>query len=238
MRNIAVTLLLAILCAVPSAFAQSSNLTRITEEGMASWYGGEFHGRKTANGEIFDTNLLTAAHRTLPFGTIATVTNLETGKSVQVRINDRGPFVAGRSIDLSKAAAEQIGLISSGTAKVRIDAELPPAAIQAMAKASPNPVTPQITDDSVVYVGVKPLSVDSGLSTTTHTIQIASFGNQANVDKLISLLIQHGMNPQAENQIDSGKTRVVLRGISEPGLTSTLAELRGLGFEQVIVRPE
>lgn len=238
MRNIAVTLLLAILCAVPSAFAQSSNLTRITEEGMASWYGGEFHGRKTANGEIFDTNLLTAAHRTLPFGTIATVTNLETGKSVQVRINDRGPFVAGRSIDLSKAAAEQIGLISSGTAKVRIDAELPPAAIQAMAKASPNPVTPQIADDSVVYVGVKPLSVDSGLSATTHTIQIASFGNQANADKLISLLIQHGMNPQAENQIDSGKTRVVLRGISEPGLTSTLAELRGLGFEQVIVRPE
>jgi len=91
------------------------------EVGTASWYGGKFQGRKTANGEIFDTNKFTAAHRALPFHTEVRVTNLENGKSTVVRINDRGPFVQGRIIDLSRAAAEELDMIHSGTARVRLE---------------------------------------------------------------------------------------------------------------------
>ncbi|HOV37517.1 MAG TPA: septal ring lytic transglycosylase RlpA family protein [Spirochaetales bacterium] len=90
-------------------------------EGYASWYGGKFHGQKTASGEIFDTNLLTAAHKTLPFGTLVRVTNLYTEKSVIVRINDRGPFVEDRIIDLSKAAADAIGLTNQGIGRVKLE---------------------------------------------------------------------------------------------------------------------
>ncbi|HET7710529.1 MAG TPA: septal ring lytic transglycosylase RlpA family protein [Thermoanaerobaculia bacterium] len=89
-------------------------------KGVASWYGQEFAGRTTANGEIFDPSLLTAAHRTLPFGTIVDVKNQQSGSSVRVRINDRGPFIAGRVIDLSYAAARQIGLIEPGVGPVEI----------------------------------------------------------------------------------------------------------------------
>ena len=88
--------------------------------GMASWYGEEFAGRTTANGEIFDPMGLTAAHRTLPFGTVLDVLNPKTGKTVRVRINDRGPFVGNRAIDLSYAAAQQVGLVEPGTGEVEM----------------------------------------------------------------------------------------------------------------------
>jgi rare lipoprotein A len=91
------------------------------ETGLASWYGHPYHGRAAANGEIYDMEKLTAAHRTLPFGTSVRVTNLGNGKSVDVRIIDRGPFVAGRIIDLSHAAAEVIEMIGPGVAQVRVD---------------------------------------------------------------------------------------------------------------------
>ena len=90
-------------------------------DGLASWYGPNFAGRQTANGEIFDPSQLTAAHKTLPFGTQVRVTNLNNGRSVVVRINDRGPFKPGRVIDLSRAAAERIGMIGSGTAPVSLE---------------------------------------------------------------------------------------------------------------------
>lgn len=90
-------------------------------EGRASWYGGKFHGRRTANGERFDMDDLTAAHRTLPFGTKVRVTNARNGRSVVVRINDRGPFIGGRVIDLSRGAADAIGMVRTGVAPVRIE---------------------------------------------------------------------------------------------------------------------
>ncbi len=90
------------------------------ETGIASWYGDEFGGRRTANGEVFDPNELTAAHRTLPMPSLVRVTNLENGKSVVVRVNDRGPFASGRIIDLSRRAAQLLGFDNSGTAKVRV----------------------------------------------------------------------------------------------------------------------
>jgi len=88
--------------------------------GVASWYGEEFAGRTTANGEIFDPLLLTAAHRTLPFGTVLDITNAKTSRSVRVRVNDRGPYIGSRVIDLSYAAAQQIGLIEPGVGEVDI----------------------------------------------------------------------------------------------------------------------
>lgn len=91
------------------------------EEGIASYYSYEFHGRKTANGEIFDKDKPSAAHRTFPLGTIARVTNLKNGKSIILRINDRGPFKSGRIIDVSYAAAVQLDFVKEGTAKVRIE---------------------------------------------------------------------------------------------------------------------
>lgn len=93
----------------------------MVEEGIASYYADEFNGRKTSSGEIFDMNALTAAHQTLPFNTRVRVTNLENGKSVIVRINDRGPFKDQRIIDLSLEAARSIGMVGPGTARVRIE---------------------------------------------------------------------------------------------------------------------
>lgn len=90
------------------------------ENVVASFYADKFNGRRTASGEIFDINGFTAAHKTLPFGTILKVTNLDNGKAVKVRINDRGPFVQGREIDVSKAAARELDMINSGTAHVSL----------------------------------------------------------------------------------------------------------------------
>lgn len=89
--------------------------------GRASWYGSRFHGRRTASGERFNAWAYTAAHRSLPFGTKVRVTNLRNGRAVVVRINDRGPYSGGRVIDLSKAAAQAIGMLRAGTAPVRIE---------------------------------------------------------------------------------------------------------------------
>lgn len=93
---------------------------RYDETGQASWYGPNFHGRRTANGEIFDQNALSAAHPTLPLPSYVRVTNLENGNSLIVRVNDRGPFVHGREIDLSRRAADMLGYINKGTARVRV----------------------------------------------------------------------------------------------------------------------
>ena len=92
------------------------------EDGMASWYGKDFHGRSTANGERYDMYSMTAAHKLLPLGTQVRVTHLRTGRSIVVRINDRGPFVEDRIIDLSYAGAKELGILGPGTAEVRVEA--------------------------------------------------------------------------------------------------------------------
>ena len=108
------TMILGICIGAQSATASSDSVQR----GHASWYGPGFHGRLTANGERFNTHALTAAHRTLPFGSRVRVVNQKTGRSVVVRINDRGPFIKGRIIDLAHSAARQIGM--SGVASVAL----------------------------------------------------------------------------------------------------------------------
>jgi rare lipoprotein A len=94
--------------------------SRYDRRGIASWYGADFHGRRTANGEVFDMHALTAAHPTLPLPSLVYVTNLANGRTVLVRVNDRGPYVPGRIIDLSRAAARAIGAEASGVADVRV----------------------------------------------------------------------------------------------------------------------
>ena len=92
-----------------------------TQRGIASWYGPGFHGKLTANGEVYDMDQVSAAHKTLPFETVVRVQNLDNGQHLDVRINDRGPFVRGRIIDLSREAARRIGMIGSGTARVELE---------------------------------------------------------------------------------------------------------------------
>src|SRR5579864_601804 len=115
-------MLLASGCARHSAARLPAPPARIgsTETGIASWYGVPYHGRPSASGEIFDMEKLTAAHRALPFETWVRVTNLSNGKQVDVRITDRGPFVRGRILDLSMAAARQLDMLRTGTARVRL----------------------------------------------------------------------------------------------------------------------
>lgn len=110
-------------CAKPRKTASTPAVDRSegVEYGLASWYGKKFHGRQTASGEFYNMHRLTAAHKTLPFGTRVRVTNLENGRQVNVRINDRGPFVKGRIIDLSYAAAQEVRLVGPGVAQVRLD---------------------------------------------------------------------------------------------------------------------
>ena len=134
--------------------------------GVASWYGPGFHGNRTANGEIYDQFELTAAHPSLPLGTRAMVTNLANGRAVEVRINDRGPFVDGRAIDLSYAAARTIGLVGPGTGRVRIEVlgKAPPPAVRLL--PAPARVVP----------------------TSSYTIEVAALADPAKADHLRGVL--------------------------------------------------
>jgi rare lipoprotein A len=105
-------------CAAAAILAAATGPTLAESVGVASYYGKGFHGRRAANGEIFNMNAMTAAHKSLPFGTKLQVTNMSNGKSVIVRIQDRGPYTRGRVLDLSFGAAKAIGMIDSGTANV------------------------------------------------------------------------------------------------------------------------
>ena len=103
------------------SYSPVSAKAKFASSGVASYYGPGFHGRRTANGETFNMHAMTAAHRTLPFGTLVKVTNLSNGKSTVVRVTDRGPYVGNRVIDLSVAAAKEIGSTHSGTARVNLE---------------------------------------------------------------------------------------------------------------------
>lgn len=104
-----------------SAFTEKAAAASSPETGKASWYGAKWHGRKTASGERYNMESMTAAHKRLPFGSLVRVTRVDCGKSTIVRINNRGPYCRGRVIDLSKAAARKLGMLKDGVAKVRLE---------------------------------------------------------------------------------------------------------------------
>lgn len=163
------------------------------ERGLASWYGLPFNGRRSANGEIYDMNKFTAAHRTLPFDTVVRVTNLENGLQTEVRITDRGPFVEDRVIDLSYAAARAIGMVGTGTARVRLDIMASDASSfsDPTSNASPAPRTPaassslptvSASDGVTNRVTVnRPASISSNWY---FTVQVGAFGERANAERL------------------------------------------------------
>ncbi len=145
------------------------------QRGTASWYGRKFHGRKTSNGEIYDMYGISAAHKTLPFGTVVRVTNLRNGRRLDVRINDRGPFAKGRIIDLSYGAAEKLGLVGPGTAPVEIVALAAPAR-----KSATGGVARQL----------EPVDLSRG----NFTFQVGAFQNLANAQRLAAKLEKRHTN--------------------------------------------
>lgn len=162
------------------------NARNFEQLGTASWYGVKFHGRKTSNGETYDMYAMTAAHKTLPLGTYVRVSNLQNGHHVDVRVNDRGPFVRGRIIDLSYAAAKQIGLVGPGTARVRIQALGAPA--------------PQSSDRQ----GPEYLPIDyySG----NFTFQVGAFAEHGNAQRLVQKLDQRYQNVHMTTFFDGSRT--------------------------------
>ncbi|HWI27283.1 MAG TPA: septal ring lytic transglycosylase RlpA family protein [Stellaceae bacterium] len=139
------------------------------ETGIASWYGKEFSGKYTADGEVFDLNALTAAHRTLPLPSVVQVTNLENGRSIELRVNDRGPFARGRIIDVSRRAAQLLGFEQQGTAKVQVKI-LVPESIQVAALAGGGRFTPPDPAHAAPVAPVLAQSLTQGAGT-----RVASF---------------------------------------------------------------
>jgi len=148
---------------------------RFRQTGLASWYGDQFHGRKTANGEIYDMYAMTAAHKTLPFNTYVSVKNLANGRKQDVRINDRGPFVRGRIIDLSYAAANKLGIVGPGTAKVEI------VALGTFTVPPPKKGDPQAYD---------PVDYQKG----NFTFQVGAFLERQNAERLKAKLAESYTN--------------------------------------------
>jgi rare lipoprotein A len=148
------------------------------QRGMASWYGKRFHGQKTSSGELYDMYAMTAAHTTLPIPSYARVTRVATGRSVIVRINDRGPFHAGRVIDLSYAAANRLGLIGTGSGEVEVDAIVPGAPESVRSAATVQPV------DVAAVKEAQALAPTEGAPAPGIYLQLGAFSSRENAEGL------------------------------------------------------
>ena len=185
-----------------------------SEVGVASWYGHPYHGRKTANGETYNMNEMTAAHKRLPFDTWLTVKNLSNGRVTRVRINDRGPFVGKRIIDLSRAAATEIQMIATGTARVRLTVIRPPA--EARRTRRPAPASRRQEGQFDIQIGV--------------------FASEANAHALARRAIGKGHSAivRAFTQGGSKRFRVLVLGGSHQQATSRIERLKSQGFATIL----
>lgn len=191
---------------------------------IASYYGEELNGNKTASGELFNMNDYTAAHNTLPFNTLIKVTSLATSKSVVVRINDRGPHIAGREIDVSKAAAADLGMLKSGTAPVSI------AIVQWGTSNGPT------TDVSgVVETPYEQESKIYKAEEKHYDIQLGAYSDFSNAKILADKINAQGFKNIAY-QSEDGITRVVIRDVSASNLDFTVDALKQHGFDHYLVR--
>jgi rare lipoprotein A len=201
-----------------------------TETGTASWYGVPYHGRPTASGEIFDMEQLTAAHRSLPFETWVEITNLSNGKQVDVRIIDRGPFVRGRIIDLSMAAARQIDMVRAGTARVRLRVIDPPVTA---ARVIPAPVSAP---------PVKALaSPQSGAG--RYAVQAGAFSDPSRAEALRKTLpysdarvVEPRGEPHGERQGDRLWRVLVGHALTVQAATALAAEVEKAAGAAIVVR--
>jgi rare lipoprotein A len=183
----------------PSSYDQNGNTYYVlasskgyVKRGKASWYGTKFHGQRTSSGERYDMFAMTAAHKTLPLPTYAKVTNLHNGRSVIVKINDRGPFVAGRIIDLSYAAAYKLGIIKEGTGYVEVRAIDPrnPQSIPSGQVVAAAPLE-RVTPAQVRPVSFTPVqTVSNTHSTTSLFLQVGAFSSRRNAEHLLQRLSQ------------------------------------------------
>ena len=251
------------------AQARAGEVTRgfFYQEGIASWYGREFNGRSTASGEIFNDSLFTAAHPILPFGTMLKITNQYNNKSVMVRVNDRGPFVAERILDLSRAAAEQLDMISTGTAPIKVESldevSLPVKTAQST-PVQPAPAQPALYGELPVQNGqmvqVRPASVVPFSNTQT----VQPLGNTGTVkfqppipEFITSKLykVQVGAYKQQEYAMEAYEKlkkaglnpsyerygdycRVVLLGLKQEDLKAVSDRLAVAGFKEVLLKEE
>ena len=225
----------------------------ISNETYASYYGEAFNGRPTANGEIFDMNAYTAAHKTLPFGTLVEVTNLENGRKVIVRINDRGPFVGNREIDVSKAAAIALDMLTGGVVRVRlrridpnnmgsftstetsekpITQERTPIKTEETTAQSSNYTESYTKNKSLVYTPAKASETEGVL----WRIQLGSFKREENALRLVIKLRKIGFEPAYEKTETT--TRVVLYGIRPHELEKVKRVLELNSFNDYVLRQE
>lgn len=221
-----------------------------SEVGIASWYGSDFHNKRTANGEKYDMNTLTAAHRTLPLPSIVRVTNLENGRSLVLRVNDRGPYAKNRIIDISKRGAQLLGYQMQGTAKVRVEL------LEKESKALKAALLGQKVDESSLASSVETTPVPAGektlviynankadQTTTSHAadnryfVQAGSFSQKSSADGLKGKLSQFGNANIAQANV-SGKTfyRVRIGPFSfKEEAEVTLAKVRNYGVSNASV---
>ncbi len=212
----------------------------------ASYYAEDFHGKRTSNGERFNMNDYTCAHKSLPFDTILKVTNLANGKSCEVRVNDRGPFVASREIDLSKAAAVKLGMIGSGTTKVKLE----------IVKKGPDTKLSQQTAASAAKIMVKlgGSSAKATNSTTKKTstkkavnlapgtywdIQLGAFSTKENAKEFARRLSRAGFKDivlQTGTTSSGTITRVAIKKVPASKVTDTQNQLAAAGFNDQTLR--
>lgn len=217
----------------------------------ASFYGADFHGKKTSNGELFNMNDLTCAHKSLPFDTILKVTNLENGKSVNVRVNDRGPFILNREIDLSTQAAKDLDMVKSGTVKVKLEivkkgqntklsVQTAKSAAAIMAKRYPNSVKKTSKNDSgknVVAEKKSAQKVQNVNANDIYNIQVGAFSTKAAANKIAQLLLKNDFkNVVFQTSKSTGVVRVVIKNVSGKEVENITKKLHSVGICEYLVK--
>jgi rare lipoprotein A len=196
-------------------YVQAQGSDTFRQEGIASWYGKEFEGRPTASGEIFDSSQFTAAHPSLPFGTMLVVTNRHNDKKVTVRVNDRGPFVSARIIDVSRAAAEQLDMIVTGTAPVLVESidriVISPPVIQQAPVLAPAAETPPVVSptntQTVNPTVVNTAPVNTGSASVAQPVIPVQAPNQ------IRLIPQINIVPDKNYRLQVGSYRIARNAV-------------------------
>jgi len=220
------------LCLSSTAYAEVYK-----ENAVVSFYAEDFHGKKTSNGETFSMYQLTCASKTLPFNTILKVTNHANGKSVEVRVNDRGPFVVGRELDLSKAAAIKLDMIKTGTANVRIE----------IVKMGPNTKLSQQTAASAAKIMAKKTATSSGKASSTtkkvtysedktYDFQMGAFSSKDNAKNLAAKLKKDGFSDIALQTTSSGVVRVVIKAVPGNKVNAMKEKLTKKGYKDFQVK--
>ena len=213
----------------------------------ASYYAEDFHGKRTSNGERFNMNDYTCAHKSLPFNTILKVTNLANGKTCEVRVNDRGPFVATREIDLSKAAAIKLGMIGCGTTKVKLEIvkkgantklsqQTAASASKIMAKLGGNSANANAnaSSNSKTSTAKKPANLAPG---TYWDIQLGAFSTKENAKDFARRLSRAGFHDIVLQTSESkGITRVAIKKVPASKVTDTQNQLAAAGFKDQTLR--